>query len=470
MDRSWKRAAPWIGGAVVALSLAGGLRSAVEPARAGSAPPAPGLQKPDGHPAPSPAGPEVLLRIFATGDSRGFVEPCGCSRGQFGGVSRRATVLDAGRRDGDLAIDLGNLASGTGPQDLLRFRTMWEALEQLQYDVFTPGPRDLELIEDLRALAGESGGPAVLCANLRGTDSSESIFPPWSLFETGRGGRTLVLGLVGIHVPASPGYRVVDPEAVLEELLPRAWKLADRVVVAGFLDGTTCLRIARRWPRLAAVFGGDAPRGTAQPISRGGAPVVMAAELAQYLSWIDLRNSGFGGGRTWLDDSIAGKPLIDLLVERHQGRSRALGAVLARDSVEIFRRSGRAGSAACASCHVEEHASWVESRHSSAMGTLEREGEASNAECLPCHLQDVSPGTQSGRLVDLGVGCESCHGPGAAHVRSRVLDPDTAVHPRMSAGVEACSGCHDKQHSSTFEFTEFWKRIRHGTREAGGVK
>jgi hypothetical protein len=53
------------------------------------------------------------------------------------------------------------------------------------------------------------------------------------------------------------------------------------------------------------------------------------------------------------------------------------------------------------------------------------------------------------------VGCESCHGGGAAHAQA----PTAQKMPRASAA--ACSQCHVPEHSPNFDYARFWAKIRH---------
>jgi hypothetical protein len=70
--------------------------------------------------------------------------------------------------------------------------------------------------------------------------------------------------------------------------------------------------------------------------------------------------------------------------------------------------------------------------------------------CLPCHSTRVvaAQGRLSEEASSLGIGCESCHGPAAAHVRSKQRDPAGPLllaRFREASGsqqVGVCGGCH----------------------------
>ncbi len=108
------------------------------------------------------------------------------------------------------------------------------------------------------------------------------------------------------------------------------------------------------------------------------------------------------------------------------------------------------GAAACQACHPTEHASWSLSPHSAAMGRLATEG-ADDPGCVRCHATPKATGPVPKEIAGFrlaeSVSCESCHGPGAAHVAAgggkdniEGLGEDCPV-----CVIEAvCTTCHTK--------------------------
>src|SRR5262245_31727235 len=83
-----------------------------------------------------PRGP----RVFATGLMSGFVAPCGCERGQYGGLARRATYLRrVARGADDLRVDLGNLVTDASPAKRPLVAAALEGLAATGYDALVPG-------------------------------------------------------------------------------------------------------------------------------------------------------------------------------------------------------------------------------------------------------------------------------------------------------------------------------------------
>ena len=151
------------------------------------------------------------------------------------------------------------------------------------------------------------------------------------------------------------------------------------------------------------------------------------------------------------------------------------------------------GAKKCKNCHKSEavgnqFAKWESGRHSNAYRTLAT-GEAKKiaaekgiddpqkaAECLQCHV--TGHGAEEDMFdrsfkEDMGVQCESCHGPGQVHMKARMKavmaagDGDPAP---VEAGeiiampkLDTCLQCHNEK-SPTFKpfcFKERSAKIRH---------
>lgn len=138
------------------------------------------------------------------------------------------------------------------------------------------------------------------------------------------------------------------------------------------------------------------------------------------------------------------------------------------------------GSEACKSCHEAEYAAWSEQPHAAATKTLAAGGHAGKVECLECHTTAFGKpggfpegGTPSEHPALVGVGCESCHGPGGEHVKedARRIGTIVSLGDKCDSCVilQICGSCHDDANDPGFEF-EVLDKIeaqRHGTIEAG---
>jgi len=120
-----------------------------------------------------------------------------------------------------------------------------------------------------------------------------------------------------------------------------------------------------------------------------------------------------------------GLPLIDhfetvqMSDEDYVARRKALYKGEAPRKLLSFQEGEMLGAKACKECHLAEYNHWKRSPHAKAMGTLDKRPEA---ECVQCHatakVSGPPPSHLKDYLVEEGVGCESCHGPGDAHVKA----------------------------------------------------
>ncbi|MGE3821874.1 MAG: hypothetical protein AB7I30_20870, partial [Isosphaeraceae bacterium] len=112
-----------------------------------SAPPPPSKSLFPGWPTPDAA-------LVISGEQLGYLEPCGCTQGQLGGLPRRYEFVERLRteRKWPLALlELGSLikdpnaARGGAEQTKVMFRTALKALGVMKYDAMALSPDDLKV-------------------------------------------------------------------------------------------------------------------------------------------------------------------------------------------------------------------------------------------------------------------------------------------------------------------------------------
>lgn len=140
-----------------------------------------------------------------------------------------------------------------------------------------------------------------------------------------------------------------------------------------------------------------------------------------------------------------------------------------------FSEGPHVGSAACAECHGSEHTWWTGDAHGKAMTSLagkthEGAPAAQQVACVRCHASPTRHGgvapteLDAFALAEGGVGCESCHGPGAAHVAAgggtdniEGLGEDCPV-----CVLEAlCTSCHTAEWDPTWDLDRRLEAVRH---------
>jgi len=173
-------------------------------------------------------------------------------------------------------------------------------------------------------------------------------------------------------------------------------------------------------------------------------------------------------------DLAKGLPLVDhfaattLSEEAIRDRRRALYDGSAPQELIAFPEGKNLGAAACIGCHAAEHAAWTRDPHSRAMTTLQAKGSAGEVGCVQCHATAKAAGPAptelSGFRLFEGVACESCHGPGEAHVASGGA-PDTIEGLGDDCPVcvidAVCTSCHTPEMDPTWELEADLPKVAH---------
>ncbi len=461
-----------------------------------------------------PAGkapPRHVTLVYAA-DLAGWLEPCGCSADQRGGLARMATAVARIRAENPDTIFVagGDLLFG-GPidperraQELAAARTLAAALRGMGLAATWPGERDLA--------AGE--------AFLRSTGL------PFA--------RSKRLGAVGFgglgQVPAAPIRVAVVHEGGSRAAVARAAEarregvdvllaahreelLEDDASRAVLDAAVPVVQVQGRGQALARIdfhLRGDRSRGFAVlpgPSQRDEELDLLAERRASYQR---RRAAAEASGQAALVTALAGKieeigereralraepppvppddrpslqisfvPLGDGVPEDPAVRrllSRHYGAV-ARENLEAARKGGKpcpdpardvpayvgidrappGGTQDCRGCHPAAFASWERTPHARAYATLEKGGRAFDLDCVSCHVTGWKlPGgpcdvaTTAGRQ---GVQCEACHGPASLHA----VDPPG--HIVRDPPTSTCTRCHTREHSTGFEPSSYRGRV-----------
>lgn len=362
------------------------------------------------------------VKVYLTGDYRGQLTPCGCTRPMSGGIRRMATVARAGE-----LVDTGGWVTGTTRQDTLKAETLADTLGRARVQA--------AFLTSTEAALGEATV----------TNLETLMGAPW--VRPGRPVETEALWIGG-----SP-----DPRAESDEL--ERW-LRDRPAHKATLWMTTrrveqAKELAR--PGLDVVaFRSDGSPDLA-PVRVGETWLVSTGPKGKMVVELTLTGGHPSAyRRVELDEHIHDDPQAARAFSTYLDRVGEAGLLS-----EFPRTAGPkfAGTKACGSCHSSALASWSRSAHARALQTLERENTDRDPDCLPCHVVGLSSTrgfvsrAATPRLSD--VGCESCHGPGRAHS----LSPKKVTPPKV--GLSVCGSCHNADHSPGFDAAAAWPAISH---------
>ena len=111
---------------------------------------------------------DPALAIVLSGEQNGFLEPCGCSETQSGGMARRADLFAQLEEKGwpVTAMDVGNFLRKSRRQSELKFDAIFDSLTDLEYAATGIGPSEVNL-----------GSTKLLERGLKEAPSNDQIVP-----------------------------------------------------------------------------------------------------------------------------------------------------------------------------------------------------------------------------------------------------------------------------------------------------
>jgi cytochrome c554/c'-like protein len=430
--------------------------------------------------------PFLDLPIYFTCDTHGRLEPCGCFVGQFGGLTRLKTVLDAEAPAGALRVDVGDAAAGREDYDLIEYGYMLRAFAAMNYDVLNIGAREAQFsAAQLRDLKANSPTP-IISANLLDKNSRQPIFDSYRIVQRG-GFRVAIIGVLDPRAEENPGagLAVGEMESAVERSLGELRGKADLIVLLAFADEAALGRLAQEFYECKVILGGKVSQPAQELGHQNRSVIYFVTNESRALGILRLRlaRSGAlevtGNEIRLLHDQI---PQADAFHQLMQGyRDEIRHARLAvddpntvgADAVPGVRTvASYAGTEKCLACHPSAAAVWKDSPHARAFETLMEPKADADPKCIGCHT--IGFGRFSGYRREFGaaklanVGCESCHGPGSLHMRQREGD-STVNFTFRPLGAGDCAKCHYGEFSRPFNWDQFWPAIKHGKETSAPV-
>jgi hypothetical protein len=424
---------------------------------------------------PKGVKPDAVLVV--TGQTYGYLQPCGCSRPQLGGLERRATFVKGLRDKGwpVAGIDLGDIppvAGAVPEQVLLKYSTTLPALREMGYVAVGVGKAEIAngLFRVLDQYAGKKEQPPYVLGGNLGSSLGGRVTPRAEAFP-GPGPRPLV-GLtevvkvgdltVGIASVAGPSLQKAvaalgpktlvgfTPEkdaldAAAKQLAADPKKPALNVLLyQGTLDEAK--QVAKVWPQFTVIVclsdDSEPPESTTVAAK---SLIVRVGHKGRYVGVVGVFKSADGVfdlkyqlvplGEEYVtpgteDAARTANPALRLLddyaatVKERNMLGKFPAGPHPAQVAEPKREMAFVGSEACKKCHADEYAKWEKTKHSHAFDALEKLAKRPalrqfDGECAVCHT--VGFGYKSGYRDELTtpglkhVGCESCHGPGSGH-------------------------------------------------------
>ncbi len=413
-----------------------------------------------------PPSPRPLM-VVISGDTAGWIVPCGCTSNQSGGLLRRGTFVkeQAARHDVVLA-DAGGAASGTSPYHQVKFEAILRGERQMELQMHNLGASEAAMgAEYLRKLP-EALKAVFVSANVR--DDKGQPFASSIHFLERAGKRLAITGVLSKRF-SGPGIQVLEPREALLELITQYRGNYDSLLVLAYVPEEELTQLAAAVPEADAFIGG--PTGqTVTPRNVGSVLVASATNKGKYLVCLE---ADAGKKTSWTakivelngafaDDADQQRNVRAYLNELGQRDIAAAETgfvpTLALRHDEQFKV---AGTQSCLPCHQDDCKQWDGSKHGHAWKTLVDKGYHVDSYCQQCHTTGFGQGGGFASVrrspERVSVGCESCHGPSAAHVaNTKTRTP--------FAAKDQCIRCHDHENSPLFEYDKYWPRIVHGGR------
>jgi hypothetical protein len=444
--------------------------------------------------------PKPKLAVVITGNEDGYMEPCGCAGldRMKGGLSRRYTMIEMLRKQKGwpvVAVDVGGLTKGYGPQTEIKFRFTVDAMRAMGYDAIGFGRNDLRLpAGELVSVAAPPSPFLSANVGLLGFASGVTERTRIVAADGIKVGVTSVLGKSYQREINNQEIEMADPEAVLAQVVPELKKTCNLLILLANATKEESIALAQKFPDFGLVVTSN---GAAEPptkpdrIEKTQSLLIEVGEKAMnavVLGFYDDPKQPVRYQRVPLDSRFAGaEPMKRLMVAyQDQLKTQGLSGLSLRPVSHPQKETNGdfVGSEKCETCHEKSYAVWKKSLHAKAWKTLlETDPPRNNdPECISCHVTGWHPTNyfpyKSGFLSEketpqmVGVGCESCHGPGGAHVAAE-SGGDAALQKKLQQAMVVtkeesqtshgkwCQNCHDLDNSPDFHFETYWPDVEH---------
>jgi hypothetical protein len=422
---------------------------------------------------------EPAINIIFTGEENGYLEPCGCSEKELGGLPRRYTLVNRLRKKDEnwIILSLGDLPGKVGRQDEIKMETTLRALDQMDYAAHNIGEKDISMGLDLLGYLSQISSVDFISSNVVNLNTHVLKLKPYVIKEIKTREATLKVGILGILSPklidnACHDVKVIDPIVSLKPLLSNLSDKTDLLILLSHAEIEDSIKIAETYPEFDLIITGHGIDEPGLHLTKvKNTYVIPVGEKGKYLGTITMppkysRTDVDKPSNSYLppveiisiDERFEDSPEIKMLLRIYQQRLRdeeLIKRVFKTDSPSNLTFIGNND---CAVCHSKIFKHWEKTSHASAYETLLKVEHEHDPECIECHTTGLSYFTGFETIDSTpglkGVGCESCHGPGSAHKETQSKDYG-------KADVEICKSCHEDEHSPGFKFKEYWQKIIH---------
>ncbi len=441
--------------------------------------------------------------VAITGEMDGYLDPCGCTAGQLGGLGRRYDLFEKmqNQKISFAKIDLGSLTKypagerGGLEQAKVKFETALKALESMKYDALALSAEDLKLGIDhtlsvylnhkdqLKVVSANAAFAPALASAFEGT-IRESVVTQAGPYKVGITAVIDPAAYDKLKDPQRDTLVLKPPEEVLPALLSKLEATTDIQVLMVQGPPELAKKLGEAYPGFEIVV---SKSEYADPMhDNSPSQIVTVGQKGKYVGVVGLFEpikEKTPETRFHLHSLTAARlrnaePMRALIDEEMQGQLKTLGIVenyVRHSNVEAPAGAAYVGAEGCKSCHPNTFARWAGTGHARAFEVLIHNPKDAkrvrefDAECISCHTTGFTYNTgwvSSEKTPYLkGNQCENCHGPASKHV----AEPDNlkfreAMHrpPELADKGGMCIKCHDEDNSPKgFDFAVRYGQVAH---------
>jgi hypothetical protein len=435
--------------------------------------------------------------LVISGEQDGYLEPCGCTAGQLGGLLRRYDLterLTAQKWPFGL-VDLGGLikdpagARGGFEEAKLKFGIAEKALATMKYDAVALSANDLKvgIVESLAQSLNNLGEHTKLVSANVSASGFENILKPSVRTTIG----SVKIGITAVTSPESLNM-LKDPDRDVLQIKPMSDSLAE--VLADLEKDTTvqvllvqgspeeAKMMAETFPGFEVVVGTSHfadPSLEPTRLNGGKTMLVNVGQKGKYVGVVGffddpkepIRYQRVTLGNRYNGPATAMKKVVEDELRSMLKATQVVENFPRRDFIEGAKGAEYVGADMCKRCHPNSYAKWSTTKHAQSFTSLEHDPKPNviyDAECISCHTTGFeynsgwkSP-TETAYLKSNQ--CENCHGPSSKHVE---FPDDKAILKTIHRSADdadhnrTCLQCHDEDNSPKFEFKNYWGQVAH---------
>ncbi|HAW28245.1 MAG TPA: hypothetical protein DCY03_09020 [Planctomycetaceae bacterium] len=456
--------------------------------------------------------PAPKLAIVLTGERHGYLEPCGCTQNQTGGVSLLANLFKQieDRKWPVTAFDLGGLVKRNRRQSQIKYETILASMKDMNYAGVGLGPEELRFGADIFLQLhnpepqAPNTTPTFLAANILILETPGLGKTAFKIVEVGGVKMAVTSILSKSQAEKFPDITWQEPAKVLPDVIQQMQAAKpDLMILLSQSEKEESKALAEKFPQfdlLLTAGGVEDPLG--EPTFIGNTMMVdvghkgkSAGVVGYYPDQADKTDPSKRFRFTVIEldkQRFKDTPKMAEHMQFYQDRLKQEDLAAKELPIDHPRGATFVGAETCGECHTKAYEKWLTTAHAHAYESLIKgrkdqieRGEKIvsriyDPECLSCHVTGWQPQEviryKSGFVNKqesphlLGQQCENCHGPGSGHIELVEMDKLEEAKKVMrvtlaEAKKNTCFQCHDLDNSPKFEFDSYWEKIKHPWRD-----